>query len=127
MNEQTGCRVVEINIGARNLGESVRFYSDAFGLRFDEDKHGDGPVHFHAQFGRWPSEQFFLLNINEDRDPGSMWSTDFGFLVDDLEAVHQRAIRAGADEVFAPEDVQGMPRSSTVNDPSGNTINLYQG
>jgi hypothetical protein len=37
-----------------------------------------------------------------------------------LDARHSRALAAGATEVVAPHDRQGMPRNSAVRDLSGN-------
>ena len=80
-----------------------------------------------ASFGKWPSDQFFLLNISEaGRRPDRAGKACFGFLVDDLDAVHKRAVAAGATETHAPHDASRMPRTSSVPDPSGNLINLYQ-
>src|SRR5690348_10244723 len=50
----------------------------------------------------------------------------FGLLAGDLDACHARAIGAGATEVAAPHDGDGMPRCSAVRDPSGNWIWLYK-
>jgi hypothetical protein len=47
-------------------------------------------------------------------------------LVPDLDAAHGRAIAAGAAEVLAPHDTEGMPRSSAVSDPDANVVWLYQ-
>ncbi|HEY7105312.1 MAG TPA: VOC family protein [Acidimicrobiia bacterium] len=51
----------------------------------------------------------------------------FGLLVDDIDAMHGKALAAGATEVIAPQELQGMPRNSAVRDPSGNWIWIYQG
>jgi uncharacterized glyoxalase superfamily protein PhnB len=51
----------------------------------------------------------------------------FGLLVDDVDAAHTRALTAGAVEIEAPADKPWKPRSSTVKDPGGNHIDLYQG
>jgi predicted enzyme related to lactoylglutathione lyase len=119
-----GCRVVEVNLEAANKDELVKFYEDAFGMRFDRDQHGSGPVHYHVVFGTWQTDSFFLLNISQaDGEPRP---SSFGFLVDDLKGSHRRGIAAGAREVAAPQDIPGMPRSSSLEDPSGNTVNLYQ-
>ncbi len=127
MAARTTSRIVEINIGVTDLAESRRFYEAAFAVEFAEDQHDGGPVHLAASFGTWPSDQFFLLNINEARwDPDRGGRSSFGFLVDDLDAVHKRAIEAGAFEVAPPGEVSGMPRTSAIDDPSGNRINLYQ-
>jgi DNA-binding transcriptional MerR regulator len=121
------CRVAEINLGADDVEAARRFYEATFGLEFSEDRHDDGFVHLLAAFGAWPSDEFFLLNIHDGADdPFRAGRASFGFLVDDLDAVHKRAIAAGGTEISAPHDAAGMPRCSTVVDPSNNLLNLYQ-
>jgi predicted enzyme related to lactoylglutathione lyase len=127
MRATTPCRVVEINLGVDDLEQARRFYEAAFEVEFTDDRHDDGFVHLLGAFGAWPSDEFFLLNISDaTNDPYRAGRGDFGFLVDDLEAVHRRAVAAGGTEISAPRDESGMPRTSTVVDPSGNLINLYQ-
>jgi hypothetical protein len=74
-----------------------------------------------------PSDEFFLSNIHDGADdPFRAGRANFGFLVDDLDAVHKRAIAAGGTEIAAPHDATGMPRCSAVVDPANNLLNLYQ-
>jgi DNA-binding transcriptional MerR regulator len=121
------CRVAEINLGVDNVDAARQFYEATFGLEFSEEQHDDGFVHLLAAFGSWPSDEFFLLNIHDGADdPFRAGRANFGFLVDDLDAVHKRAIAAGGTEVAAPHDASGMPRCSAVVDPSNNLLNLYQ-
>lgn len=121
------CRVAEINLGVDDVDAARRFYEATFGLEFTEDRHEDGFVHLLAAFGSWPSDEFFLLNIHDGRDdPFRAGRANFGFLVDDLDAVHRRAIAAGGTEINAPHDATGMPRCSAVVDPANNLLNLYQ-
>jgi uncharacterized glyoxalase superfamily protein PhnB len=40
-------------------------------------------------------------------------------LVDDVDAIHARALAAGATEVFAPEDTEWGTRRARVPDPGG--------
>jgi DNA-binding transcriptional MerR regulator len=121
------CRVVEVNLGVDDVDAARRFYETTFGLEFTEDRHDDGFVHLLAAFGCWPSDEFFLLNICEGADdPFRAGRANFGFLVDDLDAVHKRAIAAGGTEIAAPHDASGMPRCSAVVDPGNNLLNLYQ-
>jgi predicted enzyme related to lactoylglutathione lyase len=122
----TGSRIVEITLDVASVEESIAFYEQVFQVTLDRDEHGDGPVHYHVQFGTWPSEQFFLLHVFR-RDGSQPRPSHLGFLVDDLGAVHGRALAAGATELAAPHHVPGMPQNSCVEDPSGNTIDLYQG
>jgi predicted enzyme related to lactoylglutathione lyase len=127
MAETEGCRIVEINVGVNDLDEARRFYEAAFSVEFTEEHHDDDPLHFYAAFGSWPSDEFFLLNLSDaNRDPYRAGRADFGILVDDLGRVHARAIAAGGTEVSPPREISGMPRTSTIVDPSGNCINLYQ-
>jgi len=127
MADKPPCRVAEINLGANDIEQVRRFYEVAFGLEFTEDRHDDGFWHLLAAFGSWPSDEFFLLNIHEARfDEYRAGRADFGLLVDDLDAVHARALASGGVELAAPHDASGMPRCSTVCDPSGNSITLYQ-
>jgi uncharacterized glyoxalase superfamily protein PhnB len=56
------------------------------------------------------------------------FSTRSGLSVAALrDAVHQRALKAGAHEVQPPEDFAWKPRSSIIDDPSGNRIQPSQG
>jgi DNA-binding transcriptional MerR regulator len=127
MAQGSSCRICEVNVGVDDLDTARTFYEAVFAVEFSEERHGDGPAHLFAAFGTWPSDEFFLLNLSAaTRDPHRAGRADFGFLVADLEAVHQRALAAGGIEISEPADMDGMPRTSTVCDPSGNRINLYQ-
>ena len=127
MAESVPCRIVEVNIGVENLDAARRFYEAVFGVTLTEERHGDGPVHLFATFGSWPSSEFFLLNLSSaERDPYRSGRANFGFLVEDLNAAHKRAMTAGGTEISPPHDEPGMPRTSAVVDPSNNLIHLYQ-
>lgn len=102
-----GCRPVQVKLEAADPA----FYEQAFGVKYDESISS-------FQFGTYGTEAFFLVTIG---DQGS------GYLVDDLEAVHRRAVEAGAREIDPPTRYPGMPRRSVVEDPSGNRVFLYQG
>jgi uncharacterized glyoxalase superfamily protein PhnB len=49
-----------------------------------------------------------------------------GMLVDNVDAMHRRALDHGAAEVSPPADYAWKPRSSVIDDPSGNRIQLSQ-
>jgi DNA-binding transcriptional MerR regulator len=127
MADKPPCRVAEINLGVSDIEQARHFYETAFQVEFTEDHHEDGFWHLLAAFGSWPSDEFFLLNIHEARfDEHRAGRADFGLLVDDLDAVHARALASGGVELSAPHDASGMPRCSTICDPGGNSITLYQ-
>ena len=126
MKPVEGCRPVAINIGVRNLPEAIAFYESVFGVTFDTDESDGHPVHARLVFGE--GESFFLFNMRrrDPDDPHRDHTSAFGFVVDDLDAAHARAIAAGAREHLAPMDTEGLPRHSRVEDPSGNRIVLWQ-
>ena len=95
----------------------VRFYSEVFDLAFQADFSS-------FVLGAYNTDSFFLLTIENWLD-GSTPSS-FGMLVDDVDARHIRALEHGATELSPPADYQWKPRSSIIDDPSGNRIQLSQ-
>jgi DNA-binding transcriptional MerR regulator len=120
-----GNRIVMINIPVNDLEQSRRFYEETLDVEFAEERHGDGPVHLNATFGEWNTPSWFLLALWPDAERAG--TTDLGFLVEDLDQAYERALHAGAGSVHGPQDIEGMPRTAHVTDPSGNHIGLYQG
>jgi predicted enzyme related to lactoylglutathione lyase len=90
-------------------------------------RHTDDTDYSAFRFGTYGQDGFFLVHLiatQEHMDlPGH---STFGLLAEDIDTYHSRAIDAGATEVVAPHDAEGMPRCSAVRDPSGNWIWLYQ-
>ena len=97
---------------------SVRFYTEVFGLRFDPDISS-------FVLGAFDTDTFFLLTVENWLDDAT--PSCFGMLVDDVDAVHARALEHGGREVEPPPDYPWKPRSSVIDDPSGNRIQLAQG
>ena len=125
---QSGCRPVQIKIAVEDLASSVAFYEHAFGLSYQvarRTQHHDSSA---FAFGEYGSDNFFLLWLLDNPDrrdrPGT---SNFSLLVEDVDKFHADALAAGATEVAAPYDAEGMPRSSGVKDPSGNWIGLAHG
>jgi predicted enzyme related to lactoylglutathione lyase len=112
-----GCRVVQVMISTRDYDQSVRFYTDVFDLAFT-------PEISSFVLGAYATDSFFLLTVEnwlDDATPSS-----FGMLVDDVDARHRRALEHGATEISPPTDYEWKPRSSVLDDPSGNRIQLSQ-
>jgi predicted enzyme related to lactoylglutathione lyase len=124
----TGPRPAQIMIAVDDAAASAAFYEQAFGIRSEVARRTKEADYSAFMFGEYQRDDFFLLWLLDDQDrfdrPGR---SNFSFLVDDLDAVHQHALTAGATEVAAPHDTEGMPRNSTIRDPSGNWIGLAQG
>ncbi len=121
---QQGSRIVMINIGVHDLARSRRFYEELLEVEFAEERHEGGAPHLNATFGEWNTPSWFLVSLWADADRAG--TVDIGFLVDDLDRAYERALAAGATEVYAPRHIQGMPRTAQVSDPSGNQLGLYQ-
>lgn len=124
---QTGCRPVQIKIAVDDLASSIAFYQKAFGLDYEVARRTRHHESRAFVFGEYGHDSFFLLWLLEDPDrrdlPGP---SNFSLLVNGVDEVHARALAAGATEVVAPHDADGMPRSSGVKDPSGNWVGLAQ-
>jgi len=110
-------RPVQIMLTARDEAGLVDFYRRVFGWAFNKDISS-------FVVGAYHTPSFFLITIETRTDGGP---SCFGLLVDDVEAVHQRALQAGATEVSARADYAWKPRSSVIDDPAGNRIQLTQG
>jgi predicted enzyme related to lactoylglutathione lyase len=124
MATQQGSRIVMINISVHDLARSRRFYEELLEVEFAEERHEGGPPHLNATFGEWNTPSWFLVSLWPDADRAG--TVDIGFLVDDLDRAYERALAAGATDVYAPRHIQGMPRTAQVEDPSGNQLGLYQ-
>ena len=124
---QAGCRPVQIKIAVDDVDASVAFYVKAFGFRYDVVRRTQDADYSAFMFGTYGQDDFFLLHLIASQEhmdlPGQ---STFGLLADDIDTYHARAVDAGATEVVAPHDAEGMPRSSAVRDPSGNWIWLSQ-
>jgi DNA-binding transcriptional MerR regulator len=119
MPEPTGSRPVQVTIFADDVPKMVSFYSQVFDAEFNEAISS-------FQFGAWNTDSFFLLTVEQATSEHQGGRSCFGFSVDDLDAVHQRALEAGATEVHPPMEFAWKPRSSLVDDPCGNRIQLSQ-
>jgi len=112
-------RVVQVTVPARNLDATVRFYTEAFGLEYDQSIAS-------FQFGAWETDSFFLLTLDASADRDGTAPAKFGLYVDDLDAAHTAALAAGAALLQSPKETDYAPRNSVIADPSGNQISLYQ-
>lgn len=120
-------RPVQLKLAVDDAQAATVFYQEAFGLSYQVTRRTSEQDYSSFMFGEYGRDDFFLLWLLDDAGrldrPGP---ANLSFIVDDLDAVHQRAIAAGATEMSAPHDTQGMPRNSAVKDPSGNWIGLIQ-
>ena len=122
-----GARPVQIKLLVRDQDAAAAFYIDAFGFEYEVTQRSADEDFSGFVFGRYGESDFFLVHLQTADYPGAVGPATIGLLVDDLDATHRRALAAGASELLAPHDSQGMPRSSAVRDPDDNVVWLYQG
>jgi predicted enzyme related to lactoylglutathione lyase len=121
-----GFRPVAINVGVRSIDEAIEFYEAVFGAKLEVGKSDGRPAHARWQFGEGDSLFLFNIRERESDEPHLDHISAFGFVVEDLEATHRRAVAAGAHQHFPPMDHATLPRHSRFEDPSGNRIVLWQ-
>ncbi|WP_346620744.1 VOC family protein [Blastococcus montanus] len=104
---------------ARDARGLIRFLVDAFG--FEETAvYGEGDRVDHAQLS-WPEGGGVMLG--SVRDDGGQWpveSTGCYVVTADPDAVHARAVAAGAEIVRPPYDTDHGSRDFAARDPEGN-------
>jgi catechol 2,3-dioxygenase-like lactoylglutathione lyase family enzyme len=146
--------VSHVAVGVRDMDRSLDFYRDVIGLtvRFDETEEfaGGSSGKFpsvkrrgvYLQFSDDPDASFVVLDQQLSRDP---WGEPaelfqvglhhFGFWVDDIDAIHERATGRGYEIITGPGDADsityGEPpgkiiRSMFMRDPDGNTVQCDQ-
>jgi uncharacterized glyoxalase superfamily protein PhnB len=116
---------------ARDARSLIRFLVDAFGFA-ETVVYGEGDQVAHAQLN-WPLGGGIMLGSVRD-DPDDQWPLrpgTFGAYVvaDDIEALHERAAKAGAEILKAPYDTDYGSRDFMARDPEGNlwSFGTYRG
>jgi DNA-binding transcriptional MerR regulator len=122
-----GARPVQIKLLVRDQDAAAAFYIDAFGFEYEVTQRTPDEDFSGFVFGRYGESDFFLVHLQTADHSGAAGPATIGLLVEDLDAAHRRSLAAGARELLAPHDSQGMPRSSAVQDPDDNVVWLYQG
>jgi predicted RNase H-like nuclease/predicted enzyme related to lactoylglutathione lyase len=96
-------------VRVRDVAASASFYRDAFGVPFE---------------GANASLEGIELRL-ATADEASPPNVELGFVVDELEAAHARAVRAGAAVVGEPRD-EAAGRTANYRDPDGNVVTLTE-
>ena len=112
-----GVRRIKPNIQSDRLDESRRFYKGVIGL----EEHGG--LDWILFFGTDQREvQLSVMNL----DIKAHVHPDVSIEVDDVDAVHDRAVAAGAEIVYPLTDEDWGLRRFFVRDPNGAVINVTQ-
>jgi lactoylglutathione lyase len=144
--------VSHVAVGVRDMDRSLRFYRDVIGLEVRVDDieefggvEGRPAVKRRGVYLRWsddPHAPFIVLDEQLTRDnplaPKQLFETGihhFGFWVDDVDAIADRARESGIEFVYGPSEADtvtyGEPAGGTirfmlVRDPDGNVVQVDQ-
>jgi uncharacterized glyoxalase superfamily protein PhnB len=119
---------------ARDARGLIRFLVDAFGFEevvtYGDQPDGSGDVVVHAELG-WPLGGGVMLGSARDDGPWALTPGTAGCYVvtDDADALHGRAVAAGAEVVQPLHDTDYGSRDFTARDPEGNlwSFGTYRG
>nr|BFE59175.1 VOC family protein [Dactylosporangium thailandense] len=112
-----GVQWIKPNIRSDDLEGSRAFYRDVVGLR------EQGGLDWILFFGTDRREvQLGVMNL----DIKAGVHPDVSIEVDDVDAVHDRAVAAGAEIVYPLTDEEWGLRRFFVRDPNGTVINVTQ-
>jgi uncharacterized glyoxalase superfamily protein PhnB len=110
---------------ARDARGLIRFLVDAFGFEevvtYGDQPDGSGDVVVHAELG-WPLGGGVMLGSARDDGPWALSPGTAGCYVvtDDPDALHDRAVAAGAEVLQPLHDTDYGSRDFAVRDPEGN-------
>ncbi|MCW2619386.1 MAG: hypothetical protein JWR28_2535 [Modestobacter sp.] len=119
---------------ARDARRLIRFLVDAFGFEevvtHGDQPDGSGDVVVHAELG-WPLGGGVMLGSARDDGPWALTPGTAGCYVvtDDPDALHDRAVAAGAEVLQPLHDTDYGSRDFAVRDPEGNrwSFGTYRG
>jgi predicted RNase H-like nuclease/predicted enzyme related to lactoylglutathione lyase len=101
-------RLVSVGLRVRDAGVSTSFYRQAFGIPLES----------------WQAGAELRIDLLAP-DPETVGNAEIGFVVDDVDAAHGRAVAAGAEVVREPRD-ESWGRTAAYRDPDGNLVTLTQ-
>jgi predicted enzyme related to lactoylglutathione lyase len=104
-----------------NQLESLRVFYSELGLQFQEEKHGNGPVHFSTAIENTVLEIYPLPKSVSIVDT----TTRLGFSVENLDEIFERLKQSGVQVVAEPKGTE-WGYSAVVKDPDGRAIELTQ-
>ncbi|MGB8649041.1 MAG: VOC family protein [Mycobacteriales bacterium] len=108
---------IKPNILSHDLASSRAFYTEVIGL---EEGEGLDWILFFGTDQREVQLSVMTLDVKARQHP------DVSIEVDDVDAVHSRAVAAGADITYPLTDEEWGLRRFFVRDPNGAIINVTQ-
>ena len=113
-------KLSSIALRVYNMDAMLAFYTEAFGIQFQEvDTYG-----IRSQFGTLDGITLKFVPIRESDDFKKFPIHQPGFVVTDVESVVNLALRHGGRQEGQTVRADGKTQAA-VRDPDGNTIELY--
>jgi len=113
-----GAPVVHFEIGCRNSQKTVKFYSDLFGWKIEQQ----GPAAMiDTQGGGMGIDGHITALGHEPHNYVTLYAQ-----VNDLQAYLKKAEEQGGKTVIPPQEVPGMGHFAWFADPDGNVIGLWK-
>jgi predicted enzyme related to lactoylglutathione lyase len=100
--------------------QTLKVFYESLGLKFSEEKHGKGPLHYAATLGTLVLELYPYQETNSGTE-----TTRLGFAISAVEKVCERAKAAGATIKQAPKKTDHGVQALLL-DPDGRTVELTQ-
>lgn len=107
-----------------SIEKSVAFYRDVLGLQVRLE--GDGYVEFTMDNVRFALFERAQLPELIGRAGGQPPSAEIAFVVDDVDAEHERLVAAGVPVLSGPVDRPWGQRTVHVADPDGHVVEFAQ-
>lgn len=125
MTSATDFRLATLNLGVdsdEDLEAACAFWGELLGTKLEDWGSGSRQV----VLGQGDAMGFLNIRVRAATEPQFGHRAAFGLGVVGLEEAHQRALAAGATELYPPTDGENMPRHSQLGDPVGNRIVLWE-
>ena len=106
-----------------DLDSALAFYS-LLGLKFVQEQHGNGPIHYSCSMDGLVIE-IFPGKPESAPDRKNAGATMIGFQISDLDSVVERLSKQGYSIITPPQD-SAWGRRALVQDPDGRAIELTQ-
>ena len=118
-----GYNTLSPSLAVENAAEAIEFYKRAFGATERFRMEGPGGMIAHAELEIGDSvvmlaDPFAISTVRPPKEIGGT-SVSIFMYSDDVDAVVQRAVDAGATVVMQPEDQFWGDRFGTISDPFG--------
>lgn len=120
---QSGLSVLQLFVA--DLENTAAFYRDVVGIDLGLDDEGPDAPHYEGWWDATEDRDYLYLAFWGEPDAAKRTRLSVGFLVNDLDVVHARAVAAGI-SVLIPPGESPYGRRAEYLDPDGNRVSVGQ-